>query len=149
MNKYKIKTLSVLITGIGMLGLVGPATALAASPTTVNLGTAGNYAILAKTGVSTTGSTAVTGDIGLSPAAATYVTGFSLILPAAGAFSTSALITGKVYAPGYADPTPANLTTAVLDMQNAYTDAAGRASTVTELGAGNIGGLTLVSGVYK
>jgi hypothetical protein len=34
-------------------------------------------------------------------------------------------------------------------MQNAYTDAAGRAAGVTELGAGNIGGLTLVPGVYK
>jgi hypothetical protein len=72
-----------------------------------------------------------------------------LILPAASAFSTSAMITGNVYAPGYADPTTANLTTAVLDMQNAYTDAAGRAPSATELGAGNIGGMTLGAGVYK
>jgi hypothetical protein len=34
-------------------------------------------------------------------------------------------------------------------MQTAYTDAAGRAPNVTELGAGNIGGLTLAPGVYK
>ena len=34
-------------------------------------------------------------------------------------------------------------------MQLAFTDAAGRAPTVTELGAGNIGGMTLVPGVYK
>jgi len=34
-------------------------------------------------------------------------------------------------------------------MEAAYTDAAGRAVDVTELGAGNIGGLTLVPGVYK
>jgi len=54
-----------------------------------------------------------------------------------------------VFAADYADPTPANLTTAVLDMMIAYTDAAGRAPDVTELGAGNIGGLTLVPGVYK
>lgn len=47
------------------------------------------------------------------------------------------------------DPTPANLSAAVGDMETAYTDAAGRAATVTELGAGNIGGLTLVPGVYK
>jgi hypothetical protein len=131
------------------LGLVGPVAVLAASPASVNLGSAGNYAILAKTGISTTGTTAVVGDLGLSPAAATYITGFSLILPAAGAFSTSAIVTGKIYAPGYADPTPANLSTAVSDMETAYTDAAGRAADVTELGAGNIGGLTLAPGVYK
>jgi hypothetical protein len=115
----------------------------------VNLGTAGNFVILAKTAVTTTGVTSITGNVGLSPAAASYITGFALTLPAASAFSTSAKVTGNVYAPGYADPTPANLTTAVSDMQTAYTDAAGRASTVTELGAGNIGGLTLVPGVYK
>jgi hypothetical protein len=34
-------------------------------------------------------------------------------------------------------------------MQTAYTDAAGRAAGVTELGSGNIGGLTLTPGVYK
>ena len=31
----------------------------------------------------------------------------------------------------------------------AFTDAAGRAPDVTELGAGNIGGMTLAPGVYK
>ncbi|MCR4275869.1 MAG: ice-binding family protein [Candidatus Parcubacteria bacterium] len=143
------KSVSVVASVSFALGLIIPMTALAASPSAVSLGTAGDYAILAKTGVSTTGATSVVGNIGLSPAAASYITGFDLILPAAGAYSTSALVTGKVYAPGYADPTPANLTTAVLDMQNAYTDAAGRAADTTELGAGNIGGLTLVSGVYK
>lgn len=132
-----------------VLGLAMPLAAFAASPAAVNLGSAGNFVILAKTGVSTTGATSVVGDIGLSPAAASYITGFALTLPAASAFSTSAQVTGKVYAPGYADPTPQNLTTAVLDMQNAYTDASGRAPDVTELGAGNIGGLTLASGVYK
>ncbi len=131
------------------LGLTGPILALAASPAPVNLGSAGNFVILSKTGISTTGATSVVGDIGLSPAAATYITGFALILPFASPFSTSALITGKVYASDYANPTPANLTTAVLNMQTAYTDAAGRAPTVTELGAGNIGGLTLAPGVYK
>ncbi|MEO7958885.1 MAG: ice-binding family protein [Fibrobacteria bacterium] len=114
----------------------------------VNLGKAGEFVILAKTGISTTGHTAVTGDIGVSPAAATYITGFSLLSPPS-AYSTSSLVTGKVYAADYASPTPANLTTAVLDMQSAYTDAAGRAAKITELGAGNIGGRTLTPGVYK
>ena len=118
-------------------------------PRAVNLGTAGDYVILAKSGVSTTGVTAVVGDIGLSPAAATYVTGFALSTPAT-TFTTSAQVTGKVWASNYAVPTPANLTTAILNMQTAYTDAAGRTSpTATELGAGNIQGMTLVPGLYK
>ncbi len=128
---------------------MGPLVALAAGPAGVNLGSAGSYVILAKTGISTTGSTAIVGDLGLSPAAATYITGFALTLPTAGAFSTSAIVTGKIYAADYADPTPAKLTTTVLDMQTAYTNAMGRAPDVTELGAGNIGGLTLTQGVYK
>lgn len=115
----------------------------------VNLGSAGNFTILAKTGISTTGTTSVVGDIGVSPAAATFITGFALTLPAGSAFSTSSLVTGKVYAPGYADPTSSNLTTAILDMQNAYTSGAGQAPSATELGAGNIGGLTIAPGVYK
>jgi hypothetical protein len=107
--------------------------------------------ILAKTGISSTGTTVIVGDIGVSPAQATYITGnFALDLPASSAFSTSVLVTGKVYAPSYAVPTPAYISTAVSDMEAAYTDAAGRAPTVTgELGAGNIGGLTLAPGVYK
>ena len=116
----------------------------------VNLGTAANFAILAKTKISTTGTTHINGDIGISPAAATYITGFALILPAASAFSTSSLVTGKIYAPGYASPTPANMTTAISNMETAYTDAAGRTlPDFTELYTGNIGGKTLVPGLYK
>ena len=48
-----------------------------------------------------------------------------------------------------ARPRPSNLTTAIGDMELAFTDAAGRAPDVTELGAGNIGGMTLAPGVYK
>jgi hypothetical protein len=55
----------------------------------------------------------------------------------------------RVYASDYAPPTPSNLTTAIGDMELAFTDAAGRAPDVTELGAGNIGGMTLEPGVYK
>src|SRR5437764_13594322 len=81
--------------------------------------------------------------------AATFITGFSLVADSTNAFSTSAQVTGKVYAADYAVPTPANLTTAVADMQLAFTDAAGRAPGVTELGAGNVGGMSLGPGVYK
>jgi hypothetical protein len=115
----------------------------------VNLGTAGGFAILAKSGISTVPPSAITGNLGVSPAAATYVTGFSLIADATNVFSTSPQVTGKVYAADYAAPTPSNLTTAVGDMELAFTDAAGRAPGVTELGAGNIGGMNLAPGVYK
>lgn len=144
LNKILIGALVIPL----LAGLIGQAVS-AAGPAVVNLATAGNFVILAKTGISTTGATSIVGNLGLSPAAASYITGFALTLPAASAFSTSAQVTGNVYAPGYANPTPANLTTAVLDMQNAYTDAMGRAPGTTELGAGNIGGMTLAPGVYK
>jgi hypothetical protein len=49
-----------------------------------------------------------------------------------------------------APPTPANLTTAISDMEAAFTDAAGRTlPAFTELGAGDVSGLTIVPGLYK
>ncbi|HET9450987.1 MAG TPA: ice-binding family protein, partial [Aggregicoccus sp.] len=122
----------------------------AKGPAPVGLGTAGNYAILAKTGVSSVPSSSVTGDIGLSPAAASYLTGFSLVADATNVFSTSPQIVGKAYAADYAVPSPSNLTTAVSNMESAYTDAAGRPTPdFLELGTGNIGGKTLAPGLYK
>ncbi len=115
----------------------------------VNLGAAGDYAILAKSGISTVPGSAITGDVGVSPAAATFITGFSLIADASNAFSTSKQVIGRVYAADYARPTPTNMTTAIGDMETAFTDAASRAPDFTELGAGNIGGMTLDAGVYK
>jgi hypothetical protein len=133
------------------IALITPATVMShPSPATVNLGTAGNFVILAKTGVSTTGTTSIVGNIGISPAAATYITGFGLIMDVSNTFSTSSLVTGKIYAADYTDPTPANMTTAVGDMETAYTDAAGRTSPdYTELYAGDITGQTLSPGLYK
>lgn len=121
-----------------------------AGPAPVLLGTAGNFAILAKSAISTVPASVITGHIGVSPAAATYLTGFSLVADATNVFSTSPQIIGKAYAADYAVPTPTNLTTAVGDMETAYTDAAGRPTPdFLELGTGNIGGLTLYPGLYK
>jgi Ice-binding-like/Bacterial Ig-like domain len=122
----------------------------AKGPSPVGLGTAGNYAVLAKTAISTVPASVVTGDIGLSPAAASFITGFSLVADSTNVFSTSPQIVGKAFAADYAVPTPANLTTAVLNMETAYTDAAGRPTPdFLELGTGNIGGKTLAPGLYK
>ncbi len=133
-------------------GLIGPLTIFAAGPPAVGLGTAGNFVILSKAGISTTGATRITGNIGVSPIASTAITGFGLIKDRSGTFSRSVRVIGKVYAANYTAPTPSILTTAVNNMQTAYTDAAGRAPTsaaTTNLGAGSIGGLTLKPGVYK
>ncbi len=114
----------------------------------VSLGAAGNYVILAKTAINNISTSAITGDLGLSPAATSYITGLS-ITNATG-YATSAQVTGKIFAADMADPTPINLTTAVENMITAYNDAAGRPSPdFSELGTGNIGGLTLTKGLYK
>jgi hypothetical protein len=118
-------------------------------PSPVNLGTASNYAILAKTGISSVPSSVVTGNIGVSPIDSTAITGFSLTADASNQFSASSQISGKVYASNYASPTSSNLTTAVSNMETAYTDAAGRAANYTDLYAGDISGQTLTAGVYK
>ena len=114
------------------------------------LGAAGSYVVLAKTGISNVTGSMVTGDMGLSPAAASYITGFSLVADSTNVFSTSSSVVGKVYAANYAVPSPSNLTTAIGSMETAYTDAAGRTlPDFNELATGNLGGLTLVPGLYK
>ncbi len=118
----------------------------------VLLGTSANFAILAKTAVSTVPTSAVTGNVGVSPAAASFVTGFTLVADPSNVFSTSTQVVGggQVFAANYAVPTPIKLTTAVLDMQTAYTDAAGRPTPdFLNLGSGNMGGLTLAAGLYN
>jgi hypothetical protein len=110
----------------------------------VNLGVAGNFVILSKSGITNVYSSSVTGDVGTSP-----ITGAALLL-------TCAEVAGTIYTVDAAGPLPcrvtntARLTTAVGDMQTAYTDAAGRSNpNFLNLGAGNIGGKTLTPGLYK
>jgi len=135
-------------TGTGGAGGRGPAPVNLGSAT--DLAAAAAYVILAKSAVSNVPTSAITGNIGLSPAAASLVTGFPLTLDAGGTFATTSQVTGNVYAADYTSPTPSNLTTAVLNMEAAYTDAATRPTPdYSELAAGNIGGLTLAAGLYK
>ncbi|MGB3343753.1 MAG: ice-binding family protein [Aequorivita sp.] len=132
-----------------MIALMISATAVSQSPAPVDLGTSGNFAVLAKSGISTTGTTSIVGDIGVSPIDHTAITGFGLILDPSGQFATSSLVDGKIFASDYAPPTPTMLTTAVGDMETAYIDAAGRTPDYTELYAGDLTGQTLTTGVYK
>ena len=113
-------------------------------PAAVNLGTAGTFAILSKAGVTNVPTSVINGNVGVSP-----ISGTTIGL-------TCAEVTGTIYSVDAAGPLPCRvtnatlLTTAVSDMQTAYTDAAGRTlPDFTELGAGEIGGLTLVPGLYK
>ena len=120
-------------------------------PGIVNLGLAGNYNMLTKTGITTIGVTSIQGDLGVSPAAATSITGFGLIMDASGTFSKTPIVTGRVYAADYAAPTPSNLTTAVSNMETAYTTANGLVTPapIVDLYAGNISGRILPPGLYK
>ena len=121
---------------------------------TVNLGSAEDFVILSKAGISTVPSSVITGSIAVSPIAASAITGFDLAMDASNTFSTASQVSGKVKAPDYTTPTGPELTTAVSDMETAYKDAAARSTTSTPLvdylnrGAGEIGGATLPAGVY-
>jgi hypothetical protein len=110
----------------------------------VSLGGAGNFAILSKSGITDVYASAITGDVGTSP-----ITGAALLL-------TCGEVKGKIYVVDAAGPQPCavndatTLTTAIGAMEIAYRDAQGRVSPdFTELGAGEIGGLTLAPGLYK
>jgi hypothetical protein len=129
----------------------------AAVETQVILGTAGDFVILAKSGISTVPASAITGDIGVSPITGASMTGFSEIKDSSGKMATSGQVTGTMFAADYNAPTPVKMTAAVSDMETAYTDAAGRPNEVAariNLGAGIVGGVfggmtaPLTPGVY-
>jgi len=129
----------------------------AALETEVILGTAGDFVILAKSGISTVPASAITGDIGVSPITGASMTGFSEIKDSSGKMATSGQVTGTMFAADYNAPTPVKMTAAVSDMETAYTDAAGRPNEVAariNLGAGIVGGVfggmtaPLTPGVY-
>jgi hypothetical protein len=110
----------------------------------VNLGVSGEYVILSKSGITNVYKSTVTGDVGTSP-----ITGAALLL-------TCTEVVGTINTVDAAGPLPCRvtnatrLTTAVSNMQTAYTDAAGRSNpNFLNLGGGNLGGKTLTPGLYK
>ncbi|MEK3911262.1 ice-binding family protein [Paenibacillus sp. FSL H7-0331] len=118
-------------------------------PAIVDLGTAGNFVILSKAGITNVPTSAITGDIGVSPIDWTAITGFSLIADATNEFSRSPQINGKAFGANNASPTPSNLTTAISNMETAFVDATGRPADYLELYSGDISGRTLAGGIYK
>ncbi len=130
------------ITGNKLAGNQGPApsdyvwsfTAAAAAPlpasgpATVNLRSAGVFAILAGAGVTNTGATTINGDLGTTPTGT--INGFP-----------PGIVNGNVHA---ADPIADQ---AKLDLTSAYNDAQGRSLNAISL-PGDLGGLTLAPGLY-
>jgi hypothetical protein len=113
-------------------------------PAPINLRSAGTFTILSKSGITDVYASTIVGDVGTSP-----ITGAALLL-------ACTEVTGKIYVVDAAGPLPCatnDATTvgiAVGDMETAYLDAQGRMPPdFTELGAGEIGGLTLTPGLYK
>jgi len=126
----------------------GPIGAVCVGADCVPLGTAANYALLAKTGISTVPPSAVTGNVGVSPAARPFLTGWSLITEPTDTYFTSAQVAapGKLYAAdNVGGTTSVDLTTAIGNMQTAYTNAAGRTASsaaTTDVGSGTLTSLT-------
>jgi hypothetical protein len=127
-----------------LLAAFAAGTSLAAGPAPVALRSAGDFVILSKTGITNVPSSVIVGNIGTSPITGASMTGLSC-----------GEVKGMIYTVDAAGPAcrvtdASRLTQAVLDMQAAYTDAAGRPNPDrTELGGGDIGGLTLAPGLYK
>ncbi len=137
----------VVVVGLAVfltLSFMVPVAAFAAGPATVNTLSASNFAVLSKTGVTDVPASIITGNVGASP-----ISGTAILM-------TCEEVTGTIYSVNAAGPLPCRvidstlLTTAVSDMETAYTDAAGRTlPDATELGSGNIGGMTIAPGLYK
>jgi len=100
------------------------------SQSTIALGGAADFAVLAGSAITSTGATNITGNLGLSP-------GTSV-----GGFPPGILV-------GTQQVNTILSTQAKLDLTAAYNDAAGRTSTDIVTLSGNIGGLTLTPGLYK
>jgi hypothetical protein len=98
-----------------------------ASPPTVNLGTAGNFAVLATASITSTGPVIINGDVGLAP-------GTSQGIP-------PAQVNGTIHV------NDAIATQAQADLLSAYNDAAGRTANSQPL-PGDMGGLTFTPGLY-
>jgi hypothetical protein len=143
LNRTTMYALSILAAFV----LAAPAGVLSQTLAPVNLGSTAKFAILAGSMVTNIPPSAITGDFGVSPAAGSSITGM-----------TSQQVTGTMYTVDMSGPAgctmaPAMLSTAKGDLTIAYNDAAGRVpvptGTFLNPGSGNLGGLTLVHGLYK
>lgn len=124
--------LAFVITGSLALAFAGAGPARAA--TTVNLGTAGAFAVLAGSGITNTGETTITGDIGTSPT------------PAETGVDPCPTATNCVVLTGSNHPADATALQAKQDLTTAYDSAAGQPSNGA---VSQLGGQIFTSGVYS
>jgi Ice-binding-like len=120
---------TMLVTGVAFLTLAAfGAQSASAATGAVTLGTSSSFAVLAGSAITNTGATTIGGDIGISPG--TAITGFP-----PGSHSSGTTHVADAVALG-----------AENDLITASTDAAGRTPFNTV--SGDLGGSTLVAGVY-
>jgi hypothetical protein len=142
MNTLKAYSKKIILPLV--IGGLFAGNAIADGPGAVELGSAGDFTILSQTGITNVYRSSIVGDVGTSP-----ISGSAMLL-------SCDEVAGNIFTVDASGPTPcANnapgiLTVAVGDMGFAYDDAAGRVlPDSSELGAGEIGGLTLDPGLYK
>ncbi len=108
----------------------------------VNLGSTSRFAVLGASEITSVPTSVIKGDVGLSPSARSNIAGL-----------TPAEVVGTMFAADDGGAVAVMLTQAQGDLTIAYNDAAGRTPVPTgpflNPGSGNLGGLTLVPGLYK
>jgi len=127
-------------------------TDVAAGPAMVNLRTAGDMVILAKSGITNVPTSSITGNIGASPITAASMDNITCNEISGTIYGSDAAYTGNGDVSCFAGTAPDTtlVANAVLDMGTAYADTAGRSSPdFTELYAGDLSGQTLQPGLYK
>jgi Ice-binding-like len=144
LNRAPSKKQTSISLMAALLALLSSASPGMAALVPVDLGLAGGFVILSKSGITDVPASAIVGNIGTSPITGAAITGIGC-----------GEVAGQIFTVDAAGPAcrvtyPVLLTAAISDMERAYTDAAGRVlPDVTELGAGNIDGMTLIPGLYK
>ncbi len=161
MRKFlNYNSIAVVFAVFSLLGFALPTSALAAGPAAINLGTAGNFRILAKTLVSDANPvvSSIGGNVGVSPAAGSSITGLSCTEVTGNIYDVDGTYTGghdsnvACLLPGPG----ANKTlvdNAVLDMGTAYTNASAPATPAgvganLDVGSGTLSGQDFAPGTY-
>jgi hypothetical protein len=140
---YYVRAFAVNIVGTAYGNTLTFTTLNAPNIPLPNLGLAGSFGILSKSGITDVYKSTITGNVGTSP-----IAGTALLL-------ACDEVVGTIYTVNDAGPAcrvvnASLLTTAILDMEAAYTDLSGRSNPdFINLHAGNIGGQTIVPGLYK
>lgn len=137
LNRGIVFSVFLLVFIIGVVSAAGPAP--------VNLGTAGNFAILAQSAVTSVPTSIITGNVGLHPAAGSFYV-----------LSCPEVVSGTIYSTSAGGPLcevvdSTSLNIAVNDKLAAYNDAAGRAQGVgpnLNLNGGTLNGDNLAPGTY-